>query len=169
MCLNPIAWNLRNNEGYVLTKLPETKMRHLLCVDDLKTFHKSPTKAMVETRKMEQMFKDIGLEWGLDKCSTVNVQRGKIIPFDELPLNEKDSISMLNADDQYKFLGKFQNSSHLDKMAFEHSSKEYIKRLSVIWSSNISIPGKIKATNTFAIPTLQYHMWTADWFISDLK
>ena len=123
---------------------------------------------MVETRKMEQMFKDIGLEWGLDKCSTVNVQSGKIIPTDNLPLNEKDSISMLNADDQYKFLGKFENSSHLDKMAFEHSRKEYIKRLSVIWSSNISIPRKIKATN-FAIPILQYHMWTADWLISDLK
>ena len=79
---------------------------------------------MVETRKMEQMFKDIGLEWGLDKCSTVNVQRGKIIPSDDLPLNEKDSISMLNADDQYKFLGKFESFSHLDKMAFEPSSKE---------------------------------------------
>ena len=62
---------------------------------------------MVETRKMEQMFKDIGLEWRLDKCSTVNVQRGKIIPSDDLPFNEKDSILMLNADDQYKFLGKF--------------------------------------------------------------
>ena len=118
---------------------------------------------------MEKMFKDIGLEWGLDKCSTVNMQRGKLVPSEDLPLNEKDSISILDENDQYKFLGKFENVLHLDEMVFEYASKEHLRRLSVIWSSNISIPRKIKATNTFAMPTLLYHMWTADWLVNDLK
>lgn len=53
----------------------------------------------------------IVLDW---KCSTVNVQRGKIVQSHDLHHNEKDSISVLNTNDQYKFLGKFENFSHLD-------------------------------------------------------
>lgn len=98
MCLDVfgIAWYLRNNQGYTLTNIQDHKLIHLLYVDDMKTFHKSSTKAMVETRRMESMFKDIGLEWGLDKCATVNVKKGKIIPTDGLPLNEKETIHMLD-------------------------------------------------------------------------
>ena len=39
----------------------------------------------------------------------------------------------------------------------------------IIWSSNISIPKKVLATKTFALPTLQYHMWTTDWTVIQLK
>ena len=35
--------------------------------------------------------------------------------------------------------------------------------------SNISIPRKIRTTNTFALSLLQYHMCTANWKINDLK
>ena len=48
-------------------------------------------------------------------------------------------------------------------------SEEYIKCLSIIWMSNISLPWKIRATNTFALSLLQYHMCTANWKINDLK
>ena len=58
-------------------KLPQHKLTHLLYVDDLKTYHKTPIKAMIETRRMESMFSDIGLEWGLDKWATVTVTEGK--------------------------------------------------------------------------------------------
>ena len=36
-------------------------------------------------------------------------------------------------------------------------------------SSNISIPRKFKASNTFALPVIQYHMWSSDWPINTLK
>ena len=44
-----------------------------------------------------------------------------------------------------------------------------MKRLNVIWSSNVSISRKIKVTNTFALPVIQYHMWTAEWRLNDLR
>ena len=49
------------------------------------------------------------------------------------------------------------------------ATSEYLKRLSVIWSSNISIPRKVLATKTFVVTTLQYHMWTTDWTVIQLK
>ena len=76
---------------------------------------------------------------------------------------------MLNETDQYKFVGKYENATHLEEQVHTDVSEEYIKRLSVIWTSNISVPRKMRATNPFALSLLQYHMWTANWKISDLK
>ena len=33
----------------------------------------------------------------------------------------------------------------------------------------MSIPRKVKATNTYALPSLQYYMWTTDWPINTLR
>ena len=76
---------------------------------------------------------------------------------------------MLNETDQYKFLGKYKNATQLEEQVYTDMGEEYIKRLSVIWTSNISVPRKIRATNTFAESLLQYHMWTAKRKINDLK
>ena len=57
----------------------------------------------------------------------------------------------------------------MDDEVFDQVSKEYLKRLNVIWFSNISIPRKIKGTNTFVLPVIQYHMWTAEWRLNDLR
>ena len=47
-------------------------------VDDLKTYHKSYNKAALMARTLKDKFEDIGLYWGLEKCATMNVVRGKI-------------------------------------------------------------------------------------------
>ena len=62
-----------------------------------------------------------------------------------------------------------ENFAQLDDEVFDQVSKEYLKRLNVIWSSNISIPRKIKATNIFALPVIQHHMWTVEWRLNDLR
>ena len=48
---------------------------------------------MVERRKMVGMFRDIGLEWSLDKqCAVINVMRGNVVPTENLPVNKKNTI-----------------------------------------------------------------------------
>ena len=78
-------------------------------------------------------------------------------------------MRVLDSNDYYKFLGKCENSTQLEEQVQNESSKEYLKRVSIIWSSNISLPRKIHATKTFALPAIQYHMWTSDWSINSLK
>ena len=106
---------------------------------------------------------------GLDKCATVTVSKGKLVSAENLILNENDSINGLQDKDHYKFLGKLENFAQLDDQVFDQVNKEYLKRLNVIWSSNKFIPRKIKATNTFAVPVIQYHMWTVEWRLNDLR
>ena len=106
--------------------------------------------------KMKNMYEDIGLQWGLEKCTAVNTQRGKVCPTVNINLNENEELTMLNETDQYKFLSKYENATQLEEQAYTDVSEEYIKLLSVIWTSNISVPGKIRARNTFALSLLQY-------------
>lgn len=106
---------------------------------------------------------------GINKCASVHLKRGKIVPSEGLPLQSGQNISSLGEDDYYKFLGKYENATQLEKDVQQEANKEYIRRLSVIWTSPLSFTRKVKATKTFAIPVLLYHMWTADWPIDHLR
>ena len=125
-----------------------------LYFDDLKTYHKSRNKAAVMSTTIKLMFRDIGFEWGLQRCAAVEVNRGKLTKGGNLTVSKEESIQILSKDEHYKFLGTIENSKQLDELIKQTLSQEYICRLSVIWTSNISIPRKIKATNTFAVPLL---------------
>ena len=93
----------------------------------------------------------------------------KIMPSSELPLTSGDNIPILGEDDYYKFLGKFENSVQLEGKVLELASEEFVQWLHIIWSSPLTVPHKVKSTNCFAIPVLQYHMWSSDWPISSLQ
>ena len=117
---------------------------------------------------IKSMLRDIGFEWGLQKCAVVEVNRGKLTGGGNLTVSKEESIQIMSKDDHYKFLGMVQNSKQLDELITQTLSQEYIRRLSVIWTSN-SILRKIKAMNTFAIPLLQYSFWTYTWTFQDWK
>ena len=78
LCLNPIAWWLRTIEGYTYSHNKQEKLTHLLYVDDLRTYHKAAQKALLITKTAESMFEDIEVFWGLEKCATINIVRGKL-------------------------------------------------------------------------------------------
>ena len=169
MSVNPLAWYIRSTEGYNITCHRNEKITHSLYVDDLKTYHKSRNKAAVMSTTIKSMFTDIGFEWGLQKCAAVEVNRGKLTEGGNLTVSKEESIQIMSKDDHYKFLGTVENSKQLDELITQTLSQEYIRRLSVIWTSNISIPRKIRAMNTFAIPPLQYSFWTCTWTLEKLK
>ena len=75
MSVNPLAWYIRSAEGYNITCHHNEKITHSLYVDDLKTYHKSRNKAAVMSTTIKSMFIDIGLEWGLQKCAAVEINK----------------------------------------------------------------------------------------------
>ena len=75
MCLNPIAWYIRSTEGYSISKDKNRKVTHNLFVDDLKTYHKSQSKATLITNTVKGMFEDIGLSWVTEMRSCAHKER----------------------------------------------------------------------------------------------
>ena len=115
-CINPIAWYLRATEGYTFSHDRTSKITHTLFVDDLKSYHKNPSKAATIASNLESMFKDISLHWGggINKCAAVHVKRGKIVPNEGLPMHSGNQIPVLGEGDYYKFLGKYENATQLE-------------------------------------------------------
>ncbi len=57
------------------------------------------------------MYEDIGMSWGLEKCASLHVVRGKISKSEDLPIGVENYISVMDVSDKYKFLGKYENSN----------------------------------------------------------
>ena len=54
-------------------------------------------------------------------------------------------------------------------MVLENVEKEFLKRISVIWSSPLSDYNKVLATNQFALPVMTCFMWAQEWPITELQ
>ena len=58
-------------------------------VDDLKLYAKSENKISVVTKTVKEMYEDIGMSWGLERCASLYVVRGKISKSEDLPIGWK--------------------------------------------------------------------------------
>lgn len=111
--------------------------------------------------------KDMGLRWNSKKCSVLHVKRGvQQEDNDSIKLDESFVNQSLKQQSHYKFLGVLENIKQEDQLALECASKEYLKRLSVIWSSPLS---EVTASNQYALPVLSYLMPTRRWPMSELQ
>ncbi|XP_068675641.1 uncharacterized protein [Montipora foliosa] len=79
------------------------------------------------------------------------------------------SQTKLATQSHYKFLGVLENIKQEDQLALECASKEYLKRLSVIWTSPLSDVNKVTASNQYALPVLSYLMPAQRWTMSELQ
>lgn len=112
---------------------------------------------------------DIGLQWNPRKYAVIHIREGvhsqesfaRDIVGERLPTLDKAR--------QCKFLGVLETRGQEEKMALELAAKEYLRRLSVIWSSPLSDYNRVVASTQFALPVLGYLMWTQNWSVTDLK
>ncbi|XP_015756848.1 PREDICTED: fibroblast growth factor receptor 2-like [Acropora digitifera] len=119
------AWYLRATEGYTFSHDKTSKITHTLFVDDLKSYHKNAVKAATIASNLESILEDDGLHWGINKCAAVHVKRGKIVLNEGLPLHSGNQIPVLGEGHYYKFLGKYENATQLEKEVQRDASKEY--------------------------------------------
>ena len=122
-------------------------------------------------KSTQTAMKHKGLRWNSKKCSVLHVRRGvQQEDNDSIKrMTESFVIQSLKQQSHYKFLGVLENIKQEDQLALECASKEYLKRLSVIWSSPLSDVNKITASNQYALPVLSYLMSTQRWPMSELQ
>ena len=84
-------------------------------------------------------------------------------------LDEAARIPSLEDGKQYKFLGVLESVMQEDKLVLECAAKEYLRRMSGIWTSPLSEHNGVSASNQFASPVLGYLMWTQQWPIMDIQ
>ena len=169
ICLNPVAWKISASEGYKLSTPISTRVTDLLYIDDLKVFAASESKQNRVLESTQAAMEDIGLQWNPRKCAVVHIRRGVHSQESSGRYLAGERLPTLEEGRTYKFLGVLETSVQEEKMALELAAREYLRRLSVIWSSPLSDYNRIVASNQFALPVLGYLIWTQHWPVADLK
>ena len=96
---------------------------------------------------------DVGLAWNPKKCAVVHVRRGVHVSGNSgIILDETARIPSLEDGKQYKFLGVLGSVTQEDKLVLECAAKEYLRWMSVIWTSPLSDHNRVTALNQFALP-----------------
>ena len=71
---------------------------------------------------------------------------------------ENAKIPSLEEGQQYKFLGVLARLKQKEKLALKCTTKEYLRRMSLIWSSPLSDYNRVIASTQFAMPLMSYFM-----------
>ena len=171
VCLNPIAWKISASEGYRLSKPIGTTITDLLYIDDLKIFAASESKLSSVMNSVRAAMEDVGLIWNPKKCAVAHFKRGVRVPESTGLLMSDGNVKIPTLEDgqQYKFLGVLETLRQEEKIVLRCAAREYLRRLSVIWSSPLSDYHRVIASNQFALPAMSYFMWTQHWPITELR
>ena len=81
--------------GYHLGK-NRPKVNHLLYMDDLKLYAKDKKELDALIQTVRVFSKDIGMDFGIEKCAMIQMKRGKFVMSEgiELPNGKKTSCRM---------------------------------------------------------------------------
>ena len=74
------------NYGYRLSK--DTPINHLLFMDDLKLYGKTECELQSLVHAVQIISNDIGMEFGMGKCSTVCIKKGNICDMEDMEMPE---------------------------------------------------------------------------------
>ncbi|XP_030765533.1 uncharacterized protein LOC115889621 [Sitophilus oryzae] len=165
LALNPLSQLLNNTNACFRIKMRDrTGYSHLPYVDDLKLYAESKQQLESLLTVTQQFSDDIKMNFGLDKCATIEIKKGHVVKTEENFMN----IPCLEPDDTYKYLGIQQNlgipHTNLKKEAME----KYKSRPTKLLNTKLNSKNLTRAINCWAIPTLSYSFGILKWSDTDL-
>ena len=99
----------------------------------------------------------------------LKVRRGVPVDIPEGFQSGETLIDSLKEDTTYRFLGAPEPLLQEEDLALHCTSKTYLQRLSVIWSSPQSDTNRVQASNQLPMPVLSDLMWSQHWCLTDLR
>ena len=112
IAINPLSNTLNNKKcGY---KVPNSNQQvsHLIYMDDLKLFSETNADLKKLLRITEEFSNDIKMNFGLDKCRTNSIVKGKWHQNEDFRLLQRSGggvITAMDKNESYKYLGFLQS------------------------------------------------------------
>ena len=169
IALIPLSHILRKSKaGYEFSKVKE-KVNHLLFMDDLKLYAKNEKSLDSLIQTVRIFSKDIGMEFGIDKCAMISLKRGNIITSEGITLPDKFLIKSMKNGESYKYVGILQADRIKHKEMKEEVGREYKRRVRKILETKLNGGNLIKGINTWAISLLRYSAAFLDWTKAEVE
>ncbi|KAI5714183.1 hypothetical protein M8J76_012376 [Diaphorina citri] len=169
LSLNPLSNILNNtNKGYKLQTSSMFNISHLLYVDDLKIYARNndELQSLLETTAI--FSSDINMQFGIEKCATLEVKRGNIVHQENIEL-ALTPFKFPSLESFYKYLGMSQDLVLNKSEAKEKVKNAYASRMKKILTTELNGQNKIKAINSWCVPILSYSFGIIPWTKTDLQ
>ena len=113
--------------GYKLSR-SQKKVNHLMNKDDIKLFAKNEKELETLIHTVRIYSRDIGMEFGIEKCAMLVMKSGKRLLTDGMELLNKDKIKTLAENETYKYLGILEADTIKQVEMKDKNQKEYLRK-----------------------------------------
>ena len=103
------------------------------------------------------------MEFGIEKCATLVMEKGKIVKSVGLELPDGKVIKSLQEGESYKYLGILEADEFLEGKMKLNISKEYIKRLRKVLKSKVNGGNLVCGVNAWGVSLLRYSAAFVSW------
>ena len=145
------------------------RINHLLYMDDLKLYGKNKAEIDSSTSTVYQFSKDIGMEFGISKCSTMVLKHGKIVDSADMVLPNGQQIKGLKTEESYKYLGILEADNIKQDLMKDKFREEYYRRVRKVLRSELNAGNVFQAINVWAVSAFRYSSGIIDWTKADLR
>ena len=164
----PLSILLRREKmGYALGSDGKL-VNHLLFMDDLKLYGKTESELEDLIGVVSKFSKDIGMEFGLDKCGVLVIEKGVKVKHEGIKLPDGKVMKEID-DDGYKYLGILEGATIMNKEMKLKVRNEYLRRVKCVAKSWLYAGNLIKAINVWAVSVIRYSAGILEWSTKDLQ
>ena len=122
-------------------------INHLVFKEDLKIYGKNENQLDSIVQSVRVVSEDLRMEFGISKCATLVMKRGKLINCEGINMRDKVIRAMKGDDDGYKYLGVLEVDDRKHTEMKGKVQKEYFRRVRKIRKSKLNGGNIIKAIN----------------------
>ena len=156
LALIPLSLILRKAKvAYEFSESKE-KINHLLFVDDLKLYSRNEKVLDLIVQTVHVFSEDIGMEFGIEKCAMLVMEKGKIVKSVSIELPGGKVIKSLQEGESCRYLGILEADKSLEEKMKLIVLKEYIRRLIKVSKSKFNGGNLVCGVNTWAVSLLRY-------------
>ena len=138
-------------------------------MDDLKLCSRSEKVLDSLVQTVRVFSEDVGVEFGIEKCAMLVMEKGKIVKSAGIELPNGKVIKSLREGESYKCLGIFEADKFLGEKMKLNVLKEYIRRLRKVLKSKLSGGNLVCGVNVSAVSLLRYSAAFVSWRKSELE
>ena len=166
LALIPLSLILRKAKTAYEFSENKEKINHCLFMDDLKLYSRSEKGLDSLVRVFSE---DIGMEFGIEKCAMLVMEKGKIVKSVGIELPDGKVIKPLQESESFKYLGILEADKFLEEKMKLNVLKEYIRRLRKVLKSKLNGGNLVHGVNNWAVSILKYPPAFVSWRTIDRK
>ena len=132
-------------------------------MDDLKLYSRNEKGFDSLVQTVPVFSEDIGIDFGIEKCAMLVMEKGKIVKSVGIELPDGKVIKSLQEGESYKYLGILEADKFLEEKMKLNVSKEYIRRLRKVLKSKLNGGNLVRGVNTWAVSLIRYSAAFVNW------